>query len=125
MEKITKGFIYNMLYHVFSLLTPLIVTPYITRVLSEDLLGTNALINAEVSYFCMFGTLGMTYLGVRRIASIDWRRNKEKLNDEFWKLFYLQFSLYIAVIVLYLFRCMVKNGYERILYFTYFIYIIR
>ena len=124
MEKITKGFIYNMLYHVFSLLTPLIVTPYITRVLSEDLLGTNALINAEVSYFCMFGTLGMTYLGVRRIASIDWHRNKEKLNDEFWKLFYLQFSLYIAVIVLYLFRCMVKNGYERILYFTYFIYII-
>lgn len=122
--KMTKNFIYNMLYHVFSLLTPLIVTPYITRVIDESLIGVNAVINAQVAYFCLFGTLGITTLGVRSIASINTSEKKQEINNMFWKLYFTQLFMYLLVIVAYLYFVFVLQKDHSIIYVLYLLYIL-
>ena len=102
MNNIRKNFFYNVLYRFFSLLTPVIVTPYITRTIEQGLLGYNTLIGVSVSYFCIMGTLGMSYLGPKEIAS-----NKQKGDGYvyivFQKLISSQLLCYLCVMIFYIF----------------------
>lgn len=51
------------------MLTPLITTPYLARVLGADQVGVFAYTNSITQYFVMFALLGMSSYGVRLIAS--------------------------------------------------------
>lgn len=107
MDKIGKNFVYNVLYHIFSLLTPIFVTPYITRLIPQDIIGANTILGVIASYFCIFGTLGMTYVGTRAISQSQVQ--KKNTESKFWELYKLQFSNYIVVIIIYLFFIILGN----------------
>ena len=107
MDKIGKNFVYNVLYHIFSLLTPIFVTPYITRLIPQDIIGANTILGVIASYFCIFGTLGMTYVGTRAISQSQVQ--KKNMESKFWELYKLQFSNYIVVIIIYLFFIILGN----------------
>ena len=124
MNRVTKNFMYNLLYHVFSLLTPLIVTPYITRVLSTDLIGVNAVVNAQASYFCIIGTLGITTLGVRTIASQNHGKFADEVNICFWKLYYTQLTMYSLAIISYFIFFLLMKQENKIIYSLYLFYIV-
>lgn len=100
MEKVKKNFVYNIIYHVVSLIIPLIVNPYITRTISQELLGRNTYICAQITYFCLFGTLGINYLGTREIAKAA-GRGLEKVRERFYSLYHLQFMTYLLMGVLF------------------------
>ena len=95
MEKVRNNFLYNLIYHVVSLIIPFVVNPYITRTISQGLLGRNTFICAQITYFCLFGSLGINYLGTREIAKAA-QDGLEKIRERFYSLVHLQFLTYAA-----------------------------
>ena len=67
-KSIKKNYLYNVIYQVFLLLSPLLVTPYISRVLSADGIGQYSFTLSIATYFTIFGALGFNYYAQREIA---------------------------------------------------------
>lgn len=67
-KSITKNYIYNMVYQVLILILPLITTPYLSRVLGAEGIGIYSYTYAIVTYFILFGSLGVALYGQREIA---------------------------------------------------------
>ncbi|MBQ7863274.1 MAG: oligosaccharide flippase family protein [Lachnospiraceae bacterium] len=84
MEKrsIKKNYIYNTLYQILLLLTPFITTPYISRVLGADGVGTVSYAESIVSYFTLFAAMGVTTYGQREISYVQ--DSCEKRSIVFW-----------------------------------------
>ena len=70
-KSLTKNYIYNASYQVLALITPLITTPYLSRVLEADGIGVYSFTTSIVSYFTMFGVLGTLSYGNREIAYLQ------------------------------------------------------
>lgn len=88
--KIVHNYFYTVGYNILILLTPLITVPYISRVLGPTGVGINASTNSVITYFLLFGTVGITIYGNREIAFI--RDNRAKRSQNFWEIELLQFS---------------------------------
>lgn len=83
-KSITKNYIYNVSYQVLALITPLITTPYLSRVLEADGIGIYSFTAAVVSYFNMFASLGTLTYGNREISYLqDDRKARSKV---FWEI---------------------------------------
>lgn len=99
--KIIKNFIYNASYQLFALIVPLATTPYISRVLGSEGVGTNAYTNSIIQYFVLFGSIGISTYGNRQIAYQ--RNNKVELSQTFWEISILRFftigAAYIAFLI--------------------------
>lgn len=68
MRSLFKNFSYNLLYQFSSVIFPLLLTPYISRVLGPDLIGNYSFTNSITMYFIMIGSLGFANYGQREIA---------------------------------------------------------
>lgn len=113
MNKIGKNFAYNMLYHIVSLVIPLIVNPYITRIINQELLGINAYVCAQVSYFCLFGTLGINYLGTREISKLN-NKGIDFVKKRFFSLYHLQAINYCVILFLYIVYLLLIPSYKEL-----------
>ena len=80
MEDIKKNYIYNTIYQVLSLITPLITAPYISRVLGSSGVGIYSYTNSIVTYFTLFAALGTASYGQREIAM---HRNDSKASSKY------------------------------------------
>lgn len=67
-KSIKKNYIYNLLYQLFLIIVPLIVTPYISRVLTTEGVGQYSFSFSLITYFTLFGSLGFGYYAQREIA---------------------------------------------------------
>ena len=56
--KLIKNYIYYTLYQVISLIVPLILNPYITRVLTKDAIGIYSYVNSITQIIIIIGLLG-------------------------------------------------------------------
>lgn len=99
MSSIKKNYIYNTIYQILVLIIPVITTPYITRVLKADGLGTYSYYYSIVNYFVLFVMLGLNTYGNRSIASI--KDNKELLFKTFKEIYLFQLTTGIIVLILY------------------------
>ena len=70
MSSIRKNFILNTMFQVLRLLSPLVVTPYVSRVLGAAGIGTFSYTYSIEYYFSMFAVLGTTAYGAREIARL-------------------------------------------------------
>lgn len=87
-KSIKKNYIYNLLYQLLTLLTPLITTPYISRVLGADGVGISSYTNSVVSYFVLVAVLGTADYGQREVA---YRQDDKKERSRmFWEIFLLR-----------------------------------
>ena len=59
MKSIKKNYLYNLSYNLLSVLLPLIVAPYLSRVLGVEGVGTASYTLSIVSYFILFSNLGI------------------------------------------------------------------
>ena len=85
---VKRNYLYNLLYQIFSVILPIITVPYITRVLGSTGIGVNAFTSANMQYFIIFASLGISLYGNRTIAFF--RDDKEKLSNIFWSIFVLK-----------------------------------
>ena len=65
---VKRNFLYNMLYQLFTMLVPLITTPYISKVLLPEGVGKYSYTYSIVNYFILFSQLGLNIYGQREIA---------------------------------------------------------
>lgn len=80
-KSIRKNYIYNVCYQILILIIPLITTPYLSRTLGADGIGTVSFAESIVSYFVLFATFGMTTYGQREISYVQ--DNTEKRTKVF------------------------------------------
>lgn len=99
-KSITRNYIYNLIYQILILVLPLITTPYISRVLGAENIGIYSYTISIVTYFILFGSLGIAMYGQREIAYLQ--DSKEKYSKIFWEIFILRFiTMFISMILFY------------------------
>lgn len=107
-KSIKKNYIYNVLYQLLLLITPLITAPYLARVLGADGVGTASYVESIVSYFTLFATMGMTTFGQREISYVQ--DDKEKRTQIFWETNILELmTASIAIVVYFIFAIYQDN----------------
>ena len=113
-SSIKQNYIYNTLYQLLIMITPLITVPYVSRVLGVDNVGIQSYTKSIVTYFTLFAALGTIAYGQREISM---NRNDEyKRSKLFWEIESLSiFTTFITIFVWYLF-CMISREYT-IIYF--------
>jgi len=99
-KTLLKNYIYYILYQVVTLLTPIIVVPYTTRVIGANGLGVNAFTSAIAQWFIIFGIMGISMYGNKQIAKV--RDNREELSKTFMGILVMQFINMALAIVMYL-----------------------
>ena len=76
-----RNTIYNVAYRVFSVLLPLVTSPYLTRTVGRDGYGLYSYAWSVSYIFVLVGMLGLENYGVRAIARV--RDDRERLNRTF------------------------------------------
>lgn len=112
-KSITKNYIYNMVYQVLILILPLITTPYLSRVIGAEGIGIYSYTYAIVTYFILFGSLGVALYGQREIAYAQ--ENPEKRKKVFIEIVIFRFITIIIATIFYYF--LFVNGKEYQLYY--------
>ena len=113
-KSIAKNYLYNLTYQILILILPLITTPYLSRVLGADGIGIYTYTYTIVTYFVLFGSLGVALYGQREIAYAQ--ENKEKRKKVFLELIIFRFiTISIATIIYYMF--FIKAGGQYSVYY--------
>lgn len=74
--KAARNFIYNIGYQVLIIIVPLILAPYISRVVGPEGVGTYSYTYSIVTMFGLFASLGMAKYGNREISKCGDDREK-------------------------------------------------
>lgn len=98
-KSIKKNYIYNLAYQILTLITPLITTPYLSRVFGADGVGTCSYIESISSYFVLFATLGLTTFGQRETSYVQDDRKKRSII--FWETNIIELIASTLCIVVY------------------------
>ena len=97
-KSLTKNYIYNLVYQILTLVLPLITTPYISRVLGAENIGIYSYTYSILSYFLLFGALGVALYGQREIAYAG--EDEVKRKKTFWEIQICRFfAAFIASII--------------------------
>lgn len=113
-NKIKRNFILNTMFQVLRLLSPLVVTPYVSRVLGVDGIGIFSYTYSVSYYFVMFAVLGTTAYGAREISRH--RDEPEKMSRLFWEIWLLTFTT--SLVSMLGWGIVVLNGGEYRLYYA-------
>lgn len=83
-KSIKLNYIYSVSYQILTLITPLITTPYLSRVLKVDGIGLYSYTSSLVSYFIMVAALGTLNYGNREISYLQ--ADRKKRTRIFWEI---------------------------------------
>lgn len=67
---------YSLVLTTANYIFPLLVYPYVSRVLGVEGIGICNYIDSIINYFVLFSMLGISIIGIREIASVKENRNK-------------------------------------------------
>ena len=114
---IKNNFFYSLVLTASNYIFPLLVYPYISRVLGVDGIGICNFADSIINYFALFSTIGISIIGIREIASA--KKDHESLNMVFTSLIvHTIIPTLIACIVflLVLFSISELSDYKEILF---------
>ncbi len=114
-KSLKQNLVYQSFYRILSILTPLITSPYLARVLGAKSLGIYSYTLSVVSYFMIFAFLGTETYGNRTIARINICQNKELLSKNFWGIYILQLFCSIIAFGTYIFFVLFIEKENRII----------
>lgn len=115
--------IFNSLYQILVLLAPLITTPYISRVLGVDAIGSYQFCYSIVTYFTILATFGFSDYGTKKISEL--RNNKNQKSDAFWEIMCAKGIISFICLLLYLIITLsIFAGTQLILFSVMSLYII-
>lgn len=109
---IKKNYIYNTIYQVLSLITPLITAPYISRVLGSNGVGIYSYTNSIVTYFTLFAALGTASYGQREIAMH--RDDPETSSKLFWEIEILSLTTTAVSLIVWIAWIFISTQYTAI-----------
>ena len=97
-NKVVVNYLYNTLYEVLRLIAPLITTPYVSRILGADGVGTYSYTQSIATYFVLVGAVGTTLYGQREIAYVQ--DDIQKRSKVFFEVFTFRFitSIFCTVV---------------------------
>ncbi len=96
----TNYFLYNF-RTIIDILIPLIIFPYITRILGPENLGKVSFAESIMGYFLIFSQLGIPAFGVREIARV--RDDVNERSRVFWELsLFLLITTLISIIAYFI-----------------------
>lgn len=121
-SSIRRNFIYNAFYQILTLILPLITTPYISRVLGANLIGTYSYAYSIAYYFGLFILLGLNNYGNRTIASA--RNDHKELSKSFWSIYAMQLFFGIIVIIIYITYIFISNANNNLMVWIQLIYLL-
>lgn len=110
-KSIKKNFIYNIVYQLFILVAPLVVTPYVSRVLGAEGIGLYSYANSIVSYFLLVAVLGTATYGQRAISYVQ--DDREGRSRAFWEVFILRSITSCVTLAAYLIFAFFVAGAEQ------------
>ena len=99
-NSLLKNSILKSILSICNIIIPLIVGPYVTRLLDINLYGAFNKVIAEYGMFIIFGTFGVYTYGVKEISKI--RDDKEKVSELFTNLFVISLITNTIVMVIYI-----------------------
>ena len=109
-KSVKKNYIYNMLYQLLIIIIPIITTPYLARKLGAEGNGIYGYTISIVTYFILFGSLGINLYGQREIAYNQ--NDKQRKSEILFELLTIKtITMIIAGIVYYFFFCR-TGGYS-------------
>lgn len=100
MNKLFKNYIYNIAYQMFVVVVPLILSPYLARVLGAQELGKYSYVYSVASIMSTVILIGTYSYGTRQIAYV--RNDRNELKKTYWELFWLRLLLGIIGTIIYL-----------------------
>ncbi len=112
-KSIAKNYIYNMIYQVLILILPLVTTPYLSRVLGAEGIGIYGYTYSIVTYFILFGSLGVAMYGQREIAYAQ--ENTEARKKVFFEIIIFRF-ITIAFATVFYYFFFIKGAEYQIYY---------
>ena len=99
-KSITKNYIYNLTYQILIIIMPIITIPYLSRTLGPEGIGIYSYTLSIVTYFILFGSLGISMYGQREIAFVQDDVNKR--SKVFFELLFLRiFTKSISMLIFY------------------------
>lgn len=112
MEKtsIKKNYLYNLVYQIIILILPIVTTPYISRALGATNIGIYSFTVSIVTYFTLFGSLGVSLYGQREIAYV--RDDKEKRKKLFLEVVLFRFITLAISMAVFFFAFALNNEYQ-------------
>lgn len=117
-NNIFKNYIYNVSYQILILIVPVITMPYVSRVLQDENIGLFNFFQSIVSYFVLFGCVGLNLYGQREVAF--YKDDPHKRSRVFWELFIIRFCTVLLSLAAYLLVIVRgSTGYAR--YYAIFI----
>lgn len=116
-KSIRKNYILNAGYQVLLLIVPLILAPYLSRVLEPDGVGAASFVESVVAYFTLFATMGISTYGQREISYVQ--EDRDKRSQVFWNTKILGFcTSAVAIAVYVIFALLQKKNATLYLIFT-------
>lgn len=110
-KSIGKNYFYNLLYEILTVLVPLVTTPYVSRAIGAEGIGTYSFTYSIATYFALFAALGTTVYARREVAYCQ--DNPEKRSVVFWEIFL--FRIFASTISLLLYMAYVwRSSYKEI-----------
>ena len=83
-KSVKKNYFYNLIYQLFLIIVPLVLTPYVSRVLTTEGVGQYSFSYSLILYFTIFGQLGFTIYAQREIAKHQ--GDKYNQSKSFWEI---------------------------------------
>ena len=100
MATIKKNFGYNLILTFCNYLFPLLIYPYVSRILGVTNIGVCNFVDSIINYFILISMLGVGSYGVREIAK--WKNDRQKCNEVFSNLFVINILMTILSVLLLL-----------------------
>ncbi|MBQ2802451.1 MAG: flippase [Lachnospiraceae bacterium] len=83
-KRLYENYAYNTIYQLVMLLQPVILTPFLTRVIGAEGIGQYTYTHSVVTYFILLGTMGSNLYAQREIAYVA--KDKQKRSRAFWEI---------------------------------------
>ena len=119
---LSSNFSFQFLYRILIYFVPLIVSPYLTRVLGNNGLGVYQFSYTFAYYFVLVSMLGIEKYGQRLIATSV--LDLQKLRRNFWSLYYFHLFISFFSLILYIFFVSFFVDNNKIIFFLQAIYVL-
>lgn len=116
-KSIRKNYIYNLIYQIMLVVAPLIVTPYVSRVLQPEGVGIQSYAASIVSYFSLVAALGTVTFGQKSIGTLQ--EDAQGRSRKFWEIFLLRLittAVSAAFYLVYLFVLVPDNAIVALIF---------
>ena len=116
-KSLFKNTIYKSMLSFVNIVVPLLIGPYIVKLLDVELYGIYNTVFAEFQVFLVFASFGLYTYGVREISKI--RDDKEKVSKLFSNLFVISIISNLLVCIIYfIYAFFTSNGVTLALYYV-------